>query len=112
MPILTAFSLRHAILRSAEFMAQTSRALKTKKKACKIKVVAMHKMARNLGTSAKGLLVDPPHPQAKELHQEGGDAGPRGPESLAAEPTLESESNRPDPTRYGDWEKDGIAIDF
>lgn len=112
MPILTAFSLRHAILRSAEFMAQTPRPLKTKKKPCKIKVVAMHKMARNLGTSAKGILVDPPHPQAKELHQEAGDAEPRSPDSLAAEPSLESKSTRPDPTRYGDWELKGRCIDF
>ncbi|NUS99593.1 MAG: DUF1674 domain-containing protein [Sphingomonas sp.] len=22
------------------------------------------------------------------------------------------EENRPDPTRYGDWEKKGIAVDF
>ncbi|MDT0576509.1 DUF1674 domain-containing protein [Croceicoccus sp. F390] len=22
------------------------------------------------------------------------------------------EKDRPDPTRYGDWEKDGVAIDF
>ena len=72
----------------------------------------MHKMARNLGTSAKDILVDPPHPQAKELHQEAVDAGPRGPDSLAAEPSLESKSTRPDPTRYGDWELKGRCIDF
>ncbi len=72
----------------------------------------MHKMVRNLGTSAKGILVDSPHPQAKQLHQEAEDAGPRGPDSLAAEPSLESKSTRPDPTRYGDWELKGRCIDF
>lgn len=27
-------------------------------------------------------------------------------------PPPEGESTRPDPTRYGDWEKKGVAIDF
>ena len=74
----------------------------------------MHKLGRNLGTSAKGILVDQSHPQAEELHQESGDAGPQRPDSLAAEPSLElkSKSTRPDPTRYGDWELKGRCIDF
>ena len=72
----------------------------------------MHKTSGNLGTSAKGILVDPPHPQTKELHQEAGDAGPRGIDSLPADPSLESKSTRPDPTRYGDWELKGRCIDF
>lgn len=32
------------------------------------------------------------------------------PPAEAQPPT--GEENRPDPTRYGDWEKKGIAIDF
>ncbi|MBV9527298.1 DUF1674 domain-containing protein [Sphingomonas sp.] len=31
--------------------------------------------------------------------------------SPAAEPPV-GEEQKPDPTRYGDWEKKGIAIDF
>ena len=74
----------------------------------------MHNMARNLETSAKSILVDPSHPQADELHQGSGDAGPEEPDSLAVEPSseLESKSTRPDPTRYGDWELKGRCIDF
>ena len=33
-----------------------------------------------------------------------------GPVDEAAPPV--GEDQRPDPTRYGDWEKKGIAIDF
>ncbi|GAA3899203.1 hypothetical protein GCM10022276_17580 [Sphingomonas limnosediminicola] len=34
------------------------------------------------------------------------------PEPVHAPETPASEEERPDPTRYGDWEKKGIAIDF
>ncbi|HEY7960114.1 MAG TPA: DUF1674 domain-containing protein [Sphingomicrobium sp.] len=34
------------------------------------------------------------------------------PESLAASQPPAGEEQRLDPTRYGDWEKKGIAIDF
>ena len=38
-------------------------------------------------------------------------AGARSPEPVdAASPA--GEEDKPDPTRYGDWEKKGIAIDF
>ncbi len=70
----------------------------------------MHKMARKLGTSGEGIL--PNMPQPEKFHQEAGDAGPQGPDSLAADPLLESKSTRPDPTRYGDWELKGRCIDF
>jgi hypothetical protein len=34
------------------------------------------------------------------------------PEPLRDSPPPEGEEERLDPTRYGDWEKKGIAIDF
>jgi hypothetical protein len=34
------------------------------------------------------------------------------PEPVADPGPPEGEEARPDPTRYGDWEKKGIAIDF
>jgi len=34
------------------------------------------------------------------------------PEKVADSPPPTGEDDRPDPTRYGDWEKKGIAIDF
>ena len=38
---------------------------------------------------------------------------PPVPEPGEVEPQApEGEEGRPDPTRYGDWEKKGIAIDF
>jgi hypothetical protein len=33
-------------------------------------------------------------------------------EVVDAHAAPEGEEQRPDPTRYGDWEKKGIAIDF
>ena len=38
---------------------------------------------------------------------------PPVPEPKAVEPPpREGDGTRPEPTRYGDWEKKGIAIDF
>lgn len=34
------------------------------------------------------------------------------PEAIAPAPPPEGEADKPDPTRYGDWVKKGIAIDF
>jgi hypothetical protein len=34
------------------------------------------------------------------------------PEALEESTPPAGEEERPDPTRYGDWEKKGIAIDF
>ena len=34
------------------------------------------------------------------------------PEKVEQPETPDGEEERPDPTRYGDWEKKGIAIDF
>ena len=34
------------------------------------------------------------------------------PEPVDASEAPAGEEGRPDPTRYGDWEKKGIAIDF
>ena len=33
------------------------------------------------------------------------------PEAIEAPPPA-GEEDRPDPTRYGDWEKKGVAVDF
>jgi uncharacterized ubiquitin-like protein YukD len=110
--MLTALSLRHAILRSIKLMAQTSKVLKTRKKACRIKVVAMHKIARNVEKTAGVNLTNGPQPQARELHQEKEDRKPHGPDSLPGDPLVDSKLTRPDPTRYGDWELKGRCIDF
>lgn len=93
-------------------MAQTSRVLKTEKKACRIKVVAMHKMTRNVETPAGKNLTNRPRPQEQEFRQESRGTKPHGPDSLPADPLLDSKSTRPDPTRYGDWELKGRCIDF
>ncbi len=45
----------------------------------------------------KHLSPSPPVPKPERLPE----AGPP-----------DGEEDRPDPTRYGDWEKKGIAIDF
>ena len=34
------------------------------------------------------------------------------PEAVEKAPAPEGEEERLDPTRYGDWEKKGIAVDF
>ena len=34
------------------------------------------------------------------------------PQPVQASASPAGEEDRPDPTRYGDWEKKGIAIDF
>jgi hypothetical protein len=34
------------------------------------------------------------------------------PEAVSGPPAPAGEEGKPDPTRYGDWEKKGIAIDF
>jgi hypothetical protein len=34
------------------------------------------------------------------------------PEAVESAPPPEGEEQRPDPTRFGDWEKKGIAVDF
>jgi hypothetical protein len=34
------------------------------------------------------------------------------PEPIESAPPPPGEEERPDPTRFGDWEKKGIAIDF
>lgn len=49
--------------------------------------------------------LDPPAYLAKS---------PPVPEPAASEPATgpAGETGKPDPTRYGDWEKKGIAIDF
>jgi hypothetical protein len=50
----------------------------------------------------------PPHVKAPAY------LSPNKPVPQPEEVTIEPESGRegPDPTRYGDWEKKGIAIDF
>jgi len=35
-----------------------------------------------------------------------------GPQVVNPPPPPEGEEEKPDPTRYGDWVKKGIAIDF
>ena len=34
------------------------------------------------------------------------------PDEVADSPAPADEEGKPDPTRYGDWEKKGIAVDF
>jgi len=47
--------------------------------------------------SPEYLSPSPPLPEPQPLHD--------------AQPPV-GEEERPDPTRYGDWEKKGIAVDF
>ena len=110
--MLTALSLRHAILRSTKLKAQTSRVLKTIKKACRIRVVAMHKIARNVKKSAGVNMTNGPQPQARDSHQGEEDAEPHERDSLSGDPLVDSKLTRPDPTRFGDWEIKGRCIDF
>jgi len=44
------------------------------------------------------LSKSPPVPEPKEVAD--------------SEPPAGENQNRPNPTRYGDWEKKGIAVDF
>ncbi len=39
-------------------------------------------------------------------------AARRGPEAAAEAPTEHGGPTGPEPTRYGDWEKKGLAVDF
>ena len=110
--MLTALSLRHAILRLEKSMAQTSRVLKTVKKACRIKVVAMHKIARNVKKTAGVILTNGRQPQEPEAHQGDENKESHDLDSLSGDSLVDSKLTRPDPTRYGDWEVKGRCIDF
>jgi len=54
-------------------------------------------------------------PEAPTAVPDNGDAGPADPSKPDDEPTSPKEIGGrpgPDPTRYGDWEKNGRCIDF
>lgn len=51
----------------------------------------------------------PPHVRAPAHWQR--DDGPPAPRAVAHEPQS-PKGDMPDPTRYGDWELKGIAVDF
>jgi hypothetical protein len=61
--------------------------------------------ARHLGAMKRPKHLDPP------AHLSPSPPVPE-PEPVESPPPPEGEETRLDPTRYGDWEKKGIAIDF
>jgi len=86
--------------------------LKTNKKALKIRVVAMHKTNEKLASVVATKPADAQSAPLPAVSQKVGDAETdqaSRPEDSAAGDTA---SCRPDPTRYGDWERNGRCIDF
>ena len=86
--------------------------MKTNNKALKIKVVAMHKKKVKLGSAVVAKSAGAQSAPLSAVSQKLGDgeAGKarRSEDSAAGD----SASCRPDPTRYGDWERNGRCIDF
>ena len=86
--------------------------MKTNKKALKIRVVAMHKNKEKPGSpvaTKSGGTHSAPVPAVSHRTGDGemAETG-RSKDSAAGD----SASGRPDPTRYGDWERNGRCIDF
>jgi len=86
--------------------------LKTNKKALKIRVVAMHKKKVKLGSTVAakpaGAQSAPLPAVSRKVGEGEADKASRSEDSAAGD----SASPRPDPTRYGDWERNGRCIDF
>jgi hypothetical protein len=74
-------------------------------------------MSRDDKTGRSGPKPEPPRqltPQARRALAEAAERRRLAEEQAAANPQAKELGGRkgPDPTRYGDWEKDGIASDF
>ena len=71
---------------------------------------------------AKGAQTAPPAPPARRIGREEMEAAARQADLKAAAPKTASEGKAkpkeiggpegPEPTRYGDWERKGICVDF
>ena len=74
----------------------------------------MHKIMEKVKIPAQLKFAGESHANARKIdhRQESEDQKSTIPESLPEGLPLDSPSAQPDPTRYGDWVKDGIAIDF
>ena len=74
----------------------------------------MHKIMEKVKIPAQLKLAAESRANARKIDQgqESEDQESTIPESLPEGRPLDSPSARPDPTRYGDWERNGRCIDF
>ena len=74
----------------------------------------MHKIMEKVKIPAQLKLASESRGNARKIdqRQESEDQKSTIPESLPEGRPLDSPSARPDPTRYGDWERNGRCIDF
>ena len=74
----------------------------------------MHKIMEKVKIPAQLKLASESRANARKIDQgqESEDQKSTIPESLPEGRPLDSASAQPDPTRYGDWERNGRCIDF
>ena len=74
----------------------------------------MHKIMEKVKTPAQLKVAGESRANAREIDhgQESEDQESATPESLPEGRPLDLPSAQPDPTRYGDWERNGRCIDF
>ena len=74
----------------------------------------MHKIMEKVKIPAQLKLAGESRANVRKIDQgqESEDQESKIPESLPEGRPLDSPSARPDPTRYGDWERNGRCIDF
>ena len=74
----------------------------------------MHKIMKKVKTPAELNLTGQSRPNASKIDQGQGSKGQESsaPGSLPESRRPDSASAQPDPTRYGDWERNGRCIDF
>ena len=74
----------------------------------------MHKIMEKEKIPAQLKLAGESRANAREIDhgQKSEDQKSTIPESLPEDRSLDSASAQPDPTRYGDWERNGRCIDF
>ncbi len=74
----------------------------------------MHKIMEKVKIPAQLKLAAESRANARKIDQgqESEDQESTIPESLPEVRPLDAPSSQPDPTRYGDWERNGRCIDF
>jgi hypothetical protein len=74
----------------------------------------MHKIMEKVKIPAQLKLASESRANARKIDQgqESEDQESTIPESLPEVRPLDAPSSQPDPTRYGDWERNGRCIDF
>ncbi len=74
----------------------------------------MHKIMEKVKIPAQLKLAGESRANARKIDQgqESEDQESTIPESLPEGRPLDAPSSQPDPTRYGDWERNGRCIDF